>query len=72
MTSLHRPILYPDFAGVLHPGEVYRIRSRIVLRCDGMNLFEWAPLLAQHLEPSPGVPIQAPGRPKSTPKDVHD
>jgi len=47
MTSLHRPIvgpiLYPDFDGVLHPGDVCRIHGRIVLRCDGMNLFEWAP-----------------------------
>jgi hypothetical protein len=47
------PVLYLDFDGVLHPDEIYRIRGRIVLRCDGMNLFEWAPLLVDHLEPYP-------------------
>lgn len=46
-----------DFDGVLHPDEVYRIRGRIVLQRDGMSLFEWAPLLAQHLEPYPDTRI---------------
>jgi hypothetical protein len=55
--SIGAPVLYLDFDGVLHPDEVYRIRGRIVLRCDGMNLFEWSPLLAEHLEPYPGVRI---------------
>lgn len=61
MTRLNQqiecPVLYLDFDGVLHPDEVYRVRGRIVLRYDGMNLFEWAPLLAQHLEPYPDVRI---------------
>lgn len=51
------PILYLDFDGVLHPGEVYRIRGQIVLQCDGICLFEWAPLLAEYLEPHPDVRI---------------
>lgn len=51
------PVLYLDFDGVLHPDEVYRIRGQIVLRCDGMNLFELAPLLAEHLEPHPDIRI---------------
>lgn len=61
MTGIHKPIaspiLYLDYDGVLHPGEVYRIRGRIVLRCDGMNLFEWTPILAEHLEPYPDLRI---------------
>lgn len=55
--SIEGPVLYLDFDGVLHPDEVYRVRGRIVLQCDGMNLFEWAPLLAEHLEPYPDVRI---------------
>lgn len=55
--ALDGPILYLDFDGVLHPDEVYRIRGKIVLKCDGMNLFEWAPLLAEQLEPYPELRI---------------
>jgi hypothetical protein len=55
--SIESPVLYLDFDGVLHPDEVYRIRGRIILQCDGMNLFEWAPLLAEHLEPYPDLRI---------------
>jgi hypothetical protein len=51
------PVLYLDFDGVLHPDEVYRIRGQIVLRYDGIGLFEWAPLLAEYLEPHPDVRI---------------
>lgn len=51
------PILYLDFDGVLHPGEVYRIRGQIVLKCDGISLFEWAPLLVECLEPYSDVRI---------------
>lgn len=51
------PILYLDFDGVLHPGEVYRIRGQIVLQCDGISLFEWSPLLVEYLEPHPDVRI---------------
>lgn len=50
-------VLYLDFDGVLHPGEVYRIRGQIVLQCEGIGLFEWAPLLAEYLEPHPDVRI---------------
>lgn len=61
MTRLNQlirgPVLYLDFDGVLHPDDVYRIRGRIVLQHDGMSLFEWAPLLAQHLEPYPDTRI---------------
>jgi hypothetical protein len=55
--ALEGPILYLDFDGVLHPDEVYRIRGKIVLKCDGMSLFEWAPLLAEQLEPYPDLKI---------------
>lgn len=51
------PVLYLDFDGVLHPDEVYQIRGKIVLKCDGMNLFEWAPLLVEQLEPYPDLQI---------------
>lgn len=61
MTSIHKPIaspiLYLDYDGVLHPDEVYRIRGRIVLRRDGVSLFEWSALLAEHLEPYPDIQI---------------
>lgn len=56
-TPIDSPILYLDFDGVLHPGEVYRIRGQIVLRCDGISLFEWSPLLVEYLEPHPDVRI---------------
>lgn len=55
--SIGGPVLYLDYDGVLHPDEVYRIRGRIVLQRDGMSLFEWAPLLAEHLEPYPDLRI---------------
>lgn len=55
--AIEAPVLYLDFDGVLHPDEVYRIRGKLVLRCDGMNLFEWAPLLIEQLEPYPGIRI---------------
>ena len=51
------PIVYLDFDGVLHPDEVYRIRGKIVLKWDGIALFEWAPLLAEDLEHFPEVRI---------------
>lgn len=50
-------LLYLDYDGVLHPDEVYRTPQGIVLRRDGMNLFEWAPLLAELLAPYPQVRI---------------
>jgi hypothetical protein len=46
-------ILFLDFDGVLHPNEVYmqgrQGQQRIVLRCDGHNLFEHAEWLAGEL-----------------------
>lgn len=61
MTRLNQliedPVLYLDYDGVLHPDEAYRVRGRIVLCCEGMSLFEFAPLLAQHLEPYPDLRI---------------
>lgn len=55
--AIGSPVLYLDFDGVLHPDEVYRLRGKIVLKCDGMNLFEWAPLLVEQLEPYPDLRI---------------
>lgn len=49
------PILYLDFDGVLHPDAVYRERGRIVLRRDGIALFEWAPLLEELLMRYPEI-----------------
>lgn len=55
--AIEGPVLYLDFDGVLHPDEAYRIRGNIVLKCDGMNLFEWAPLLVEQPEPYPELKI---------------
>lgn len=49
--------LFLDFDGVLHPDEVYRIGERIVLRMDGVSLFEWADILDGLLLPHPDVQI---------------
>lgn len=49
--------LYLDYDGVLHPDAVYREKDRIVLRRDGLSLFEWAPLLDETLAGFPGVQI---------------
>ncbi|KVW95884.1 HAD domain-containing protein [Thiobacillus denitrificans] len=51
------PVLYLDFDGVLHPDAAYWINGQIVLRCEGRSLFEWAPVLAECLEPYPEVQI---------------
>lgn len=51
-------ILFLDFDGVLHPGDVYHTQgSGIVLRADGHNLFEHADLLVELLAPYPDVRI---------------
>jgi len=57
MSTSAPPVLFLDFDGVLHPDEVYRVRGQIVLRRDGISLFEWAPLLAEALAPHPSVRI---------------
>lgn len=51
------PVLYLDFDGVLHPDEVYRYKGRLVLKYDGLELFEWAPLLVGLLAPYPAIRV---------------
>lgn len=51
------PILFLDFDGPLHPDEVYRVHGKIILRADGMSMFEYAPALTSLLEPWPEVRI---------------
>ena len=47
-----------DFDGVLHPDCVYRTSDGgVVLKRDGLSLFEWSPLLVEALESSPQVQI---------------
>jgi hypothetical protein len=46
-----------DFDGVLHPDAVYLERGRLVLRRDGVALFEWAPLLQDALAQHPEIKI---------------
>lgn len=46
-----------DYDGVLHPNEAYMTKQGVVLRCDGYNLFEYAEVLANLLEPYPHVKI---------------
>jgi hypothetical protein len=50
-------ILFLDYDGVLHPDAVYRTSQGIVLRREGLRLFEWAPLLEAALAPYPEVRI---------------
>lgn len=52
-----RPVLFLDYDGVLHPDAVYRTSQGIVLRRQGLRLFEWAPLLEAALAPHPEVRI---------------
>lgn len=51
------PILFLDFDGVLHPGAVYQVQGKPVLRADGIGLFEWAPILEELLAPHPTVKV---------------
>lgn len=53
----HRPVLFLDYDGVLHPDAVYREGGRIVLRADGFELFEWASVLEDLLAPYPALQI---------------
>ncbi len=47
----HHPLLFLDFDGVLHPDAVYQERGRIVLRADGLQLFEWVGILDELVAP---------------------
>jgi hypothetical protein len=49
--------LFLDYDGPLHPDEVYRVKGQIILRADGIQLFEYAPILVDILEPFPNVKI---------------
>lgn len=50
-------VLFLDYDGPLHPDAVYRIRGKIVLKADGISLFEYAPILCDILRPHPEVRI---------------
>lgn len=47
----HHPVLFLDYDGVLHPDAVYQEGGRIVLRADGIRLFEWAGILEDLVAP---------------------
>ena len=51
------PILFLDFDGVLHPGKAHLVDGKVVLKCDGIGLFEWAPILSDLLAPHPEIQI---------------
>ena len=50
-------MLFLDYDGVLHPGDVYLLKGGPVLMRDGIALFEWAPLLEEALMPYADVKI---------------
>ena len=55
------PVLFLDFDGVLHPDAVYRTkRDGIVLRADGVSLFEWDDLLLPILAAAPRTQVVLP------------
>jgi hypothetical protein len=49
--------LFLDYDGPMHPDEVYRVRGQIILRAEGLRLFEYADILVDILEPYPSVQI---------------
>lgn len=52
------PAIFLDFDGVLHPDCVFRVPGRgLVLRAEGHQLFESAPILEAILSPYPKVQI---------------
>lgn len=53
----HRPALFLDFDGVLHPDAVYREGRRIVLRADGVALFEWVGVFEDLIAPYPSLQV---------------
>lgn len=51
-------VLYLDFDGVLHDGEVYwHIKRGIYMKTPGRRLFEWMAILEELLAPYPDVKI---------------
>lgn len=51
-------VLYLDFDGVLHDGEVYwHIKRGIYMKTPGRQLFEWMAILEELLAPYPEVKI---------------
>ena len=51
-------ILYLDYDGVLHDGDVRRSRTRgMYLKTPGRIFFEWSPILEQLLAPYPELKI---------------
>lgn len=56
--KLTEQILYLDFDGVLHDGEVYFHPQRgIIIATPGRTLFEWMPVLDRLIKPHPDVKI---------------
>ena len=53
----HHPALFLDFDGVLHPDAAYREGGRVVLRADGIQLFEWVGVLEDLLAPYPTLQV---------------
>lgn len=52
------PVIFLDFDGVLHPDCVFRVPGRgLVLRAEGHQLFESAPILEEILSPYPEIQI---------------
>ena len=52
----HKPILFLDYDGVLHPDAAYLVNRKPELRAEG-ELFMWAPLLVEILDDFPSVKI---------------
>ena len=56
--TVDQPILLLDFDGVLHPDCVFRMAGGgLVLKREGVELFEWAPYLDSLLKDFPAVRI---------------
>jgi hypothetical protein len=55
MNTSTRRVIFLDFDGVLHRGDVYRTPNGIVPLRPSVDLFEFAHLLAESIEPYPRV-----------------